>query len=175
MKCLKLVVQKFFRSFLSSLSQSKVNFLLCQSTYLSVIAALNTRDPDVIQITLKVLQKLVQSGEMVGEALVPYYRQILPIFNLFKSSNKNLGDKIDYGQRKQSTLGDLIQETLEIFEQTGGDVKHKVFFLSHNFLIGCFYQYQVYDSNIREFDYQLGRICSNKFVMLNNNCMSQYR
>eukprot|EP00331_Platyophrya_macrostoma_P023383 CAMPEP_0176453064 /NCGR_PEP_ID=MMETSP0127-20121128/28978_1 /TAXON_ID=938130 /ORGANISM="Platyophrya macrostoma, Strain WH" /LENGTH=307 /DNA_ID=CAMNT_0017841777 /DNA_START=20 /DNA_END=943 /DNA_ORIENTATION=+ len=83
--------------------------------------ALNTRDPDIIQITLKVLQKLVQSGEMVGEALVPYYRQILPIFNLFRSKNKNLGDKIDYGQRKQSNLGDLIQETLEIFEQTGGD------------------------------------------------------
>lgn len=83
---------------------------------------MNTRDPDVIQITLKVLQKLVQSGEMVGEALVPYYRQILPIFNLFKNKNRNLGDKIDYSQRKQANLGDLIQETLEIFEQTGGDV-----------------------------------------------------
>lgn len=83
--------------------------------------ALNTRDPDVVQITLKVLQKLVTSGEMIGEALVPYYRQILPIFNLFRSNNKNMGDKIDYGQRKKSNLGDLIQETLELFEQTGGD------------------------------------------------------
>ena len=33
---------------------------------------------------------------MIGEALVPYYRQILPIFNIFKTSNINLGDKIDY-------------------------------------------------------------------------------
>ncbi len=24
---------------------------------------------------------------MIGEALVPYYRQILPIFNLFKNTN----------------------------------------------------------------------------------------
>ena len=88
-----------------------------------MVAALNTRDPDVIQVTLKVLQKLVTSGEMIGEALVPYYRQILPVFNLFKSKNQNLGDKIDYGQRKKSNLGDLIQETLELFEQTGGEVK----------------------------------------------------
>jgi hypothetical protein len=83
--------------------------------------ALNSRDPDVIQITLKVLQKLVTSGEMIGEALVPYYRQILPIFNLCKGKNSNLGDKIDYGQRKKVNIGDLIQETLELFEQTGGE------------------------------------------------------
>jgi len=83
--------------------------------------ALNTRDPDVIQVTLKVLQKLVISGEMIGEALVPYYRQILPIFNLYKTKNANLGDKIDYGQRKKANVGDLVQETLELFEQTGGE------------------------------------------------------
>jgi len=83
--------------------------------------ALNTRDPDIIQVTLKVLQKLVTSGEMIGEALVPYYRQILPIFNLYKGKNANLGDKIDYGQRKKVNLGELIQETLELFEQTGGE------------------------------------------------------
>jgi len=83
--------------------------------------ALNTRDPDVLQVTFKVLQKLVISGEMIGEALVPYYRQILPVFNLFRSKNSYLGDKIEYGQRKKSNLGDLIQETLELFEQTGGE------------------------------------------------------
>lgn len=33
--------------------------------------ALNTRDPSVIAITLKVLQQLVVSGELIGEALVP--------------------------------------------------------------------------------------------------------
>jgi hypothetical protein len=83
--------------------------------------ALNTRDPDVMQVTLKVLQKLVLSGEMVGEALVPYYRQILPMFNLFRTKNSNLGDKIEYGQRKRCNIGELIQETLELFEQTGGE------------------------------------------------------
>jgi hypothetical protein len=60
---------------------------------------------------------------MAGEALVPYYRQLLPIFNLYKNFNKNLGDKIDYAQRKKKNLGDLIQETLELMEINGGDVR----------------------------------------------------
>ena len=45
-------------------------------------------------ITLKVLQVLVTCSDTIGEALVPYYRQILPMMNLFKCSNANLGDKI---------------------------------------------------------------------------------
>lgn len=83
--------------------------------------ALNTRDPDIICIVLKILQKLVTCADMIGEALVPYYRQILPIFNIFKQRNVSCGDKIDYSQRKRVNLGELIQETLELFEQTGGE------------------------------------------------------
>jgi len=33
----------------------------------------------------------------------------------------NCGDGIDYSQRKRENLGDLIQETLEVFERHGGD------------------------------------------------------
>ncbi|KAI5102061.1 parkin coregulatedprotein, partial [Silurus meridionalis] len=128
--------------------------------------ALNTRNRHVICSMLKVLQHLVLSGEMIGEALVPYYRQILPIFNMFKNMNKerererpcweffipnglisktqedtitpngeererererereglvNSGDGIDYGQQKRENVGDLIQETLEVFERYGGE------------------------------------------------------
>ena len=87
----------------------------------SFLAALNTRDPEIIAITLKILQALVVCSETIGEALVPYYRQILPVMNLFKTSNQNLGDKIDYSQRKGQNLGDLIQATLETFETQGGE------------------------------------------------------
>eukprot|EP01064_Diplonema_japonicum_P028725 TRINITY_DN447_c0_g2_i1.p1 TRINITY_DN447_c0_g2~~TRINITY_DN447_c0_g2_i1.p1 ORF type:complete len:291 (+),score=53.87 TRINITY_DN447_c0_g2_i1:59-931(+) len=83
--------------------------------------ALNTRDPEIICTMLKVLQQLVVSGELIGEALVPYYRQILPVCNLFKSKNRNTGDEIDYGQRKRSNLGDLIEETLQLLEIHGGE------------------------------------------------------
>ncbi|XP_025871739.1 parkin coregulated gene protein isoform X4 [Vulpes vulpes] len=83
--------------------------------------ALNLRNRQVICVTLKVLQHLVVSAEMVGEALVPYYRQILPILNIFKNMNVNSGDGIDYSQQKRENIGDLIQETLEAFERYGGE------------------------------------------------------
>merc|ERR1711988_1576969 len=83
--------------------------------------ALNTRDPPIICTVLKVLQQMVVSGEMIGEALVPYYRQILPVLNIFKNNNKNMGDAIDYAQQKRRTLGDLVVETLEVMEIHGGE------------------------------------------------------
>lgn len=83
--------------------------------------ALNTRDPEIVCCVLHVLQQLVLSGESIGQLLVPYYRQILPIFNLYKNKNVNIGDGIDYGQRKRTNVGDLVAETLELFEIHGGE------------------------------------------------------
>jgi hypothetical protein len=83
--------------------------------------ALNTKNPDIVCSVLKVLQKLVVSGELIGESLVPYYRQILPVLNLFKSKNLNLGDGIEYGQRRKINIGDLIHETLQLLEMHGGE------------------------------------------------------
>ncbi|KFV60191.1 Parkin coregulated gene protein, partial [Tyto alba] len=114
--------------------------------------ALSLRNRQVICITLKVLQHLVVSAEMVGEALVPYYRQILPVLNIFKNMNEeygmalhcgrylssmgissvtcfshckvNSGDGIDYSHQKRENIGDLIQETLEVFERFGGETAY---------------------------------------------------
>ena len=87
--------------------------------------ALNTRNESVIIKVLKVLQALVKCDEkeqnLVGQALVPYYRQILPVLNIFIRRNDNLGDGIDYGQKKRGDLGDMIMDTLEQFERYGGD------------------------------------------------------
>lgn len=83
--------------------------------------ALNSRDPEIMCAVLRVMQKLVVSGELIGEALVPYYRQLLPVLNLFRGLNKNLGDGIEYSQRKKSNLGDLILETLNLLEKHGGE------------------------------------------------------
>jgi hypothetical protein len=82
--------------------------------------ALNMRNDKVMCTTLKILQHLVVSADLVGEALVPYYRQILPILNIYKMKNLNSGDGIDYSQQKRENIGDLIQETLEAFEKHGG-------------------------------------------------------
>jgi len=83
--------------------------------------ALNTRCPQILRVTLHALQQLVVSAPKVGEALVPYYRQILPVLNIFRNKNLNLGDEIEYGQYKRENIGDLIQETLELLERYGGE------------------------------------------------------
>lgn len=90
---------------------------------LPIKAALNTRDRGTICKMLKVIQALVLCEKHVGEALVPYYRQILPVFNLVLLLEKrtNLGDEIDYGQRNRTNLLDLVNETLERLEATGGE------------------------------------------------------
>lgn len=85
---------------------------------------------------LKVLLKLVNCTE-IGEALVPYYRQILPILNMFKNMNgakkllcdrwyankcsENTGDGIVYSQYKNSNVGDLVDQTLHQLETYGGE------------------------------------------------------
>jgi len=93
-----------------------------------VKTALNTRDKIVIVKVLKILQALVNcdvavsgGAGLIGQALVPYYRQILPILNIFINRNENIGDGIDYGQRKRINMGDLITQTLEQLEIHGGE------------------------------------------------------
>lgn len=90
--------------------------------------ALNTREREVIVKVLKILQALVNcdvavsgGAGLIGQALVPYYRQILPVLNIFINKNENMGDKIDYSQRKRQNLGELIIQTLEQLELHGGE------------------------------------------------------
>ena len=71
--------------------------------------------------TLRKIQLLVKSSDAVAEALVPYYRQILPVMNLLRHRNKNLGDGIDYAQKNNDNIGDMVQETLELMERHGGE------------------------------------------------------
>ena len=73
---------------------------------------------------MHLLQKLVAAHELVGQALVPYYRQLLPVFNLCMGSNKNLGDAIDYGQNHTPCLGELAASTLSAFELHGGPTSY---------------------------------------------------
>ncbi|XP_037954518.1 parkin coregulated gene protein homolog [Teleopsis dalmanni] len=83
--------------------------------------ALSTKNLEVMCTTLKIIQQLVMSSDLVGPALVPFYRQLLPMFNAYKVKNINCGDKIDYGQKNNMNLGDLIDETLQVLELHGGE------------------------------------------------------
>jgi hypothetical protein len=81
---------------------------------------LNTRDPEILCKLMEVMQALVKADPLISEALVPYYRQILPVFQEFLLANIHLGDRIEYGQRKRLNLSDLIVETLAEMEKSGG-------------------------------------------------------
>ena len=82
--------------------------------------ALATHDPDIVVAGLNALQKVVLSNYGVGEAMVPFYRQLLQPMNLFYTKRQNIGDQIFYGQRKGTDLGTAVLETLELLEKTGG-------------------------------------------------------
>lgn len=48
--------------------------------------ALNTKNKEVMCVTLKIIQQMVMaSDDRVGPGLVPFYRQLLPMFNAYKS------------------------------------------------------------------------------------------
>lgn len=87
---------------------------------LPIKSALETRDELIIARVLRAIQLLLNSDPLVGPALVPYYRNILPVINIFFNKNVNIGDKIYYGQRANTNIGDLITETLELMEVKGG-------------------------------------------------------
>lgn len=79
-----------------------------------------TKHQKIMCRQLHVLQKLLRCCPFAGEALVPFYRQLLSVFNQFITKRVNYGDGIDYGQRRQNNIGDLVMETLVLLETTGG-------------------------------------------------------
>lgn len=91
---------------------------------------LNTRDQNILIKVLHVLQLLVKSDTntadatrkgLVGRALVPYYRQLLPVLNIFcEATKRQVTDKIEYSQRRGTNVQDTITETLGMLEVYGG-------------------------------------------------------
>ena len=69
--------------------------------HISIQIYIHLRPTSLISRCRTSCQALVLSGEMIGEALVPYYRQILPVFSIFKQCCPSTYDEIDYAQRKR--------------------------------------------------------------------------
>lgn len=57
---------------------------LIMDWFLKFSEALDTKIPDILRRTMRVLQQLVRSGNCIGEAMVPHFRQLLPVFGLLK-------------------------------------------------------------------------------------------
>lgn len=85
-------------------------------------ANLQTKDTDILLLTIKFIKQLTEANRFTGPSLVPYYRVILPTFNQYYKRNKNTLDKFVYDQRQHQNLGENIAETVEALENTGGPV-----------------------------------------------------
>jgi hypothetical protein len=84
--------------------------------------ALVTRDRAVVATASLLLQALVHGVPGAGEALVPYYRQLLPTLRLFARGAPHAGDGHAYGQRflGPRNLTQIVDDTLALLHRSGG-------------------------------------------------------
>ena len=82
--------------------------------------ALSKFDVDILLGVLKAIQLLVTCNDGIGVALLPHSKQFLAPIASFMDMNKNLGDGIDYGQRKDDDVGENVRKVLELLEERGG-------------------------------------------------------
>lgn len=77
--------------------------------------ALSKFDTHILLGVLKALQQLITCNDGIGEVLLPYGKQFLGPISLFMDRNRNIGDSIDYGQRRGDDVGEeVITITLSV-------------------------------------------------------------
>lgn len=82
--------------------------------------ALSKFDVEILLNVLRAIQQLLRVGDGVGAALLPHSKQFLAPMAAFMDNHRNIGDAIDYGQRKQDDIGEEVMKTLEMMEERGG-------------------------------------------------------
>lgn len=82
--------------------------------------ALGKFDTELLLASLKAIEQLVTCNEGVGEVLMPFGKQFLAPISFFMDEKKNIGDSIDYGQRRGDDIGEEIRKVLELMEEHGG-------------------------------------------------------
>jgi len=82
--------------------------------------ALAKFDIEILLAALKAIEQLITCNEGIGEVLMPFGKQFLAPISFFMAEKKNIGDRIDYGQRKGDDIGEEIRKVLELMEENGG-------------------------------------------------------
>lgn len=72
--------------------------------------ALGTFKPPIVLAALKAIQQLVSVGPGVGEELLPYSKIFLGPISSFLDMARNIGDQIDYGQRRNDDIGEEVNK-----------------------------------------------------------------
>jgi len=66
----------------------------------------------VVLGVLKALQQLVQVGPGVGETLLPYSKVFLQPIASYLEMNRNIGDAMDFGQRRNDDVGEEVTKAI---------------------------------------------------------------
>merc|ERR1711865_752474 len=89
---------------------------------------MGTRDQRIVCSTLQMLKLLLLKCPLAAEKLVPFYRQLLHVCNLFITKRVNSGDNfapakglVAAGQRRHEDVSSVIMETLKLLERHGGE------------------------------------------------------
>ena len=96
--------------------------------------ALKTRDAPIVAVAMDILRHLATCEKSIGQMPVPYYRQLLPILNVFRNcdclkvtlnvlsdGSKRDGKELIGKGRSAKSLRVLVKETLRVLERVGGE------------------------------------------------------
>ena len=79
----------------------------------------DTRNRAIMLRQLVALRTLIQCNPRTAQCMLPYFRQILYICNLFVTKRVNCGDAFDYSN-PSTNMTELIMEVLHLLEKHGG-------------------------------------------------------
>jgi hypothetical protein len=72
--------------------------------------ALSKFDIGLLLAVLKALEQLITCNDGIGEVLLPFGKQFLAPIAFFMDLNKNMGDTMDFGQRRHDDIGEEVRE-----------------------------------------------------------------
>mmetsp|Transcript_27441 Transcript_27441/g.37832 ORF Transcript_27441/g.37832 Transcript_27441/m.37832 type:complete len:285 (-) Transcript_27441:103-957(-) len=82
--------------------------------------ALSKFDTNILLSVLKALEQLITCNDGIGEVLMSYGKQFLGPISFFMDEKKNIGDQMDFAQRRNNDIGEEIRKVLELMEVHGG-------------------------------------------------------
>lgn len=77
--------------------------------------ALSKFDTNILLSVLKAIEQLITCNEGVGEVLMSYSKNFLGPISYFMDEKKNIGDQMDFAQRKNNDVGEEVREVHCVF------------------------------------------------------------
>jgi len=67
---------------------------------------------------LKAIEQLITCNDGIGEVLMSYGKQFLGPISFFMDEKKNIGDQMDFAQRRNNDIGEEVRKLSQIVALT---------------------------------------------------------